>query len=185
MNQSPRQPYGVPQWILSRHSPLSLAFAWSGVQYAWNWQALSESTKFSCFYSSFPSPLAHWAGSKQLCGAAQGYPSRCGQPWGARPAFGCQKNSLSPLSHWADSDSSANTDGFSQENGAVKLQKQTEALFSADSLAIPNQYALKFLKTNLKNCTTVITICILWKKTKPKPFYLVERQQQCGLVVSC
>lgn len=76
---------------------------------------------------------------------------------------------------------------FSQENGAVKLQKKTEAFFWADSLAIPNQYALKFLKTSSKNCTTVITICILWKKTKPKPkpLYLVERQQQCGLVVSC
>lgn len=123
MNQSPRQPYGVPQWILSSHSPPSLAFTWSGVQYAWNWQALGENTNFSGF--SPPPALAHWAGSKQLGGAAhQGYPSRCGQPWGARPALGCQKNSLSPPSHWAHSASSANTDGFSQENGVVKLQKQ-------------------------------------------------------------
>lgn len=79
--------------------------------------------QFSGF--SPPPALAHWAGSKQLGGAAhQGYPSRCEQPWGARAALGCQKNSLSPPSHWAHSDSSANTDGFSQKNGAVKLQKQ-------------------------------------------------------------
>lgn len=143
MNQSPGQLYGVPQWILSRHSPPSLAFTWSGVQYAWNWQALGESTKFSCFYSSLPPALGHWEGRKQLGGAAhQSNPSRCGQLWGARPTLGCQKNSLSPLSHWADSDISVNTDGFSQEKSAVKLQKQTEALFWADRLpGYSNQYA--------------------------------------------